>query len=432
MRKINIGIVGCGTVGLNVIKILLKHSSIVNRKVGCEINIKWVCDKDTSRFKQSNLPRETFTSDASKIILDPSVDIIVELIGGMDVSKKIIIEAMNRGKHIVTANKAVLSSNWDEIFSLALRKKVLVYFEAAVGAGIPIIQSLNEGLAANKIQSIIGILNGTTNFILSKMTDDNMSFDEAVKLAQKSGFAESNPSLDIDGSDAAHKLSILASIAYGNHLPFEKIYREGISDINSIDIKYAKEEFNYVLKLLATVKNENNEISATVYPTFISDEHPLASVENEYNAIYVDGDFVGDVMFYGKGAGGSAAASAVVSDIIYLARNIFYGIAGKSPYISYDKKVKLNIKPVENIETKYYIRVMTADKPGALSKIFGILGDNNVSISACLQEECHKKYGVPIVMLTHQAKEGNIRKAIKIINNLSFVKTKAVVLRIME
>lgn len=432
MKNVNIGIIGCGTVGFNVVKILERHSDIIKNKVGCGINIKWVCDKDLVRLKQLNLPKEKITSDINKILLDSSVDILVELIGGDDISKKIIIEAMNRGKHIVTANKAVLSKYWDEIFSVALRKKLFVYFEAAVGAGIPLIQSLNEGLAANKIQSIVGILNGTTNFILSKMTDENMGFAEALKLAQKSGFSEANPSLDLDGTDAAQKLSILASIAFGNYLPFEKIYREGISDISPIDIRYAKNEFGYVLKLLASVKNENDKISATVYPTLIDVEHPLAAVENEYNAIYIEGDSCGDIMLYGKGAGGPAAASAVVSDTIYLARNIFYGTAGKFPYISYDKKIKLNIKPVEEIELKYYLRFLTADKPGVLSTISGILGKNNVSISACFQEKRHKKQSVPVFMLIHKTKEGNIRKAIKTIDSLPIVKSKSIVLRIME
>ncbi|MFH0947634.1 MAG: homoserine dehydrogenase [Elusimicrobiota bacterium] len=432
MKNVNIGIIGCGTVGLNVVKILEKHSDIIKKKVGCSINIKWVCDKDTSKLKQLNLPTENITTDINKVITDPSVDIIVELIGGVDISKKIVIEAMNRGKHIVTANKALLSKCWDEIFSMVLRKKVLVYFEAAVGAGIPVIQSLNEGLAANSIRSIVGILNGTTNFILTKMTDAGLGFNEALKLAQKSGFAEANPSLDLDGSDAAQKLSILASLAFGNHLPFEKIYREGISDISPVDVKYAKAEFGYVLKLLASVKNENGKISATVYPTLIDAEHPLAAVENEYNAIYIDGDSCGDIMLYGKGAGGPAAASAVASDIIYLATNIFYGTAGKFPFILYDKKIKLNIKPVEKIESKYYMRFSTADKPGVLSKISGILGKNNVSISACFQEERHKKHAVPVLILTHQTKEGNIRKALKIIDELPIVKSKTVMFRIME
>ncbi|MFH1540798.1 MAG: homoserine dehydrogenase [Elusimicrobiota bacterium] len=431
-NMINIGIVGCGTVGVNVVKILEKHSDIIKSKVGCDINIKWICDKDLSRLKQLDFPSENITTDVNKIILDPSVDILIELIGESDISKKIIIEAMNRGKHIVTANKAVLSKYWDEIFSVALRKKLLVYFEAAVGAGIPVIQSLNEGLAANKIQSIVGILNGTTNFILSKMTDNNMGFDEALKLAQKSGFAEANPLLDLNGSDAAQKLSILASIAFGNHLPFEKIYCEGILGISSFDIRCAKNEFDYVLKLLASVKNENDEISATVYPTFIHSEHPLAAVENEYNAIYIEGDSCGDIMLYGKGAGGPAAASAVVSDIIYLARNIFYKTAGKFPYILYNKKIKLKIKPIEKVENKYYVRFLTVDKPGVLSKISGILGKNNVSISACFQKERHKKRAIPVLILTHQTKEGNIRKAIKIIDDLPIVKSKTVVLRIME
>ena len=264
------------------------------------------------------------------------------------------------------------------------------------------------------------------------MTDDNMSFDEALKLAQKSGFAEADPTLDINGSDTAHKLSVLASIAYGNHLPFEKIYREGIANINLIDIKYAKNEFGYILKLLAIVKSDNNKISATVYPAFISAEHPLATVENEYNAIYIFGDSAGDIMFYGKGAGGPAAASGVTSDIVCLARNIFYRTAGKFPYVSYDKTLKLNIKPIEETECKYYLRFTTVDKPGVLANISGILGKNGVSIAACFQEQRHKKQSVPIFILTHKAKEGNIKKALKTIDSLSVINSKTVMLRILE
>ncbi|HAM38094.1 MAG: hypothetical protein A2474_08760 [Elusimicrobia bacterium RIFOXYC2_FULL_34_12] len=429
---INIGIIGCGTVGLNVIKILQKQRNNIINKIGCNINIKWVCDKDSSRLRAANLPKEKLTDDLKKVILDPEVDIIIELIGGTDTSKNIIIDALNHNKHIVTANKAVLSKYWDKIFSLALQKKLSVYFEASVGAGIPVIQSLNEGLVTNRIQSIIGILNGTTNFILTKMTDENMNFNQALKLAQKSGFAEANPALDINGSDTAHKLSILASIAYSNHLPFENIYREGISNINPIDIKYAKKEFGYVLKLLAIVKNDNNEISASVYPTFISDEHPLATVENEYNAIYIHGDSAGDIMFYGKGAGGPAAASGVTSDIVCLARNIFYRTAGKFSYVSYNTKLNLNMKPIEKTESKYYLRFTTVDKQGVLAKISGILSENSVSISACFQEQRHKKQSVPIFILTHKAKEGNIRKALKTIDSLSIIKSKTVMLRILE
>jgi len=432
MRKINIGIIGCGTVGSTVIGILDNDSAVIKKRVGCDINIKWVCDKDQSRIKNAGIPEKCIAENYSRIINDPEIDMVVELIGGVNLAKDAVVEAIEKGKHIVTANKALLSENWDEIFSLAHSKKVLVYFEAAVGAGIPVIQALNEGLAANKIQSIMGILNGTTNFILTKMTDENMSFEAALKTARKLGFAEANPSLDIDGSDAAQKLSILASIAFGGHIDVDKIYREGISNINPLDVRYAREKFGCILKLLAIVKNENKNIFATVYPAFVSMEHPLSTVENEYNAIYINGDPVGDIMLYGKGAGGGPAASAVVSDIIYLARNIFYGTAGKFPYILYDKKMKLKIKNIEKMESKYYIRFSTVDRPGVLSKISGILGKRHVSISACFQEERQKMRAVPILMLTHIAKEGDVRKAVKEIDELDIVKSKTVVLRIVE
>ena len=432
MKKINIGIIGCGTVGSTVISILDKHSAVIKKRVGCDIHIKSVCDKDLSRIREAGLPEKAVAADYSAIVDDPEIDIVVELIGGTGLAKKIVFDAIRKKKHVVTANKALISENWDELFSAAHANRVLVYFEASVGAGIPVIQALNEGLAANKIQSIMGILNGTTNFILTKMTDEDMSFEAALKNAQKLGFAEANPALDLDGSDAAQKLSILASIAFGGHIPVEKIYKEGISGINPLDVRYAREKFGCVLKLLAIVKDEDKNLFATVYPAFVSMEHPISTVENEYNAIYVNGDSVGEVMFYGKGAGGGSAASAVVSDIIDLARNIFYGTAGKFPYILYDKRVRPRVQKIEKLESKYYLRFSTLDRPGVLSKISGILGKRHVSISACFQEERMKRQAVPILMMTHMAREGALKKAVQEIDELDIVKSRTVVLRIVE
>ncbi|OQA90137.1 MAG: Homoserine dehydrogenase [Elusimicrobia bacterium ADurb.Bin231] len=429
---INIGIIGCGTVGSTVINILDKNSSIIRKRVGCEINIKKVCDKDLSRIRESGLPEKCITDDYMSVLNDPEIDIVVELIGGKTLANDIVLNSIEKGKSVVTANKALISENWDKIFSAALSKKVLVYFEASVGAGIPVIQALHEGLAANRIQSIVGILNGTTNFILTKMTDENMSFEAALKTACKLGFAEADPSLDIDGSDAAQKLSILASISFGSHISVNKIYKEGISRVSPLDIKYARDKFGFVLKLLAIVKTEDKRIFAAVYPAFVSTEHPLSTVENEYNAVYINGDSVGDIMLYGKGAGGGSAASAVVADIIDLSRNIYYGTAGKFPYVLYDKRMKTKIQDISKMNSKYYIRFSTVDRPGVLSKISGILGKRHVSISSCFQEERQRGQSVPILMLTHLAKEGDVKRAIKEIDDLDIIKSKTVVLRIVE
>jgi homoserine dehydrogenase len=432
MGNVNIGIIGCGTVGFNVVKILETHADVIRKKAGCGISIRKVCDKNTEMLNRLGLPQEALTSDYNDILSDDSIDIVVELIGGVNAAGDILRRAIAGRKHVVTANKALLANNWSEVFSLAAEKNIRIYFEAAVGAGIPVIKALNEGLAGNKIVSIVGILNGTTNFILTKMSDAGMNFDDALKNAQKLGFAEADPSLDIDGSDAAQKLSILGSIALGNHVKVENIYKEGIAGVTPFDIKYARDKFGYVLKLLAIIKNEDDTVSAAVYPAFISYEHPLAFVDNEYNAVYVQGDFVDDIMLYGKGAGGGSAASAVVSDIIYLARDIYYGTAGKFPHILYDKKIKLKTKKIEDKESKYYLRFSTVDRPGVLSKIAGILGKNKVSISACFQEERHKKHAVPILILTHMAREGNVRKAVKEIDMLDIVKSRTIVIHIAD
>ncbi len=429
---VNIGLVGFGTVGTGVIKILYNNILRIEERVGNKINIKKICDQDITTSRGIAVPRELLTVDINEIINDPEIDIIVELIGGDKEAKKLVFEGIKRGKHIVTANKSLLSKNWDKIFTMARKKKVLVYFEASVGGGIPVLQALNEGLAANRIESILGILNGTTNYILTKMTKDNKDFKQALQEAQKEGFAERDPTLDIEGIDAQQKLSILCSIAFNSWIKPENIYCEGISHLDQQDIKYAKEEFGYVLKLLAVTKIVKGRIEARVHPTFISEGHLLTSVDNEFNAIYITGDAVGQTMYYGKGAGQMSAASAVVSDIIYLARHVCNGTAGKIPYVHYDKKKKFTINHINNLETKYYLRFTTVDKPGVLAKISGILGKNKVSIASCYQKERATTKEVPIIMITHKAKEGNIRKALRKIDKLPVVRAKTKLIRIEE
>lgn len=428
---VNLGLIGYGTVGSGVVKILQTNLSLLENKVGTKLHLKKICDKDKKRLVNLKIPT---TTRWEEIVDDPGIDIVIELIGGYEPARTIILSAIKKGKHIATANKALLAKYWDEIFTTAKENQVLVYFEASVGAGIPVVQALNEGLAANRIYSILGILNATTNYILTRMSKKNVDFPTALKETQKAGFAEANPKLDVEGIDAAHKLSILSSIAYSSWVKLENIYTEGIVNLHAEDIKYAYEEFGYQVKLLGICKNVNNKIDVRVHPALIPQDHPFATVENEYNAVLIKGDAVGDVMFYGKGAGGMSAASAVVSDIIYLARHIHNQTAGKIPYVTYQKGKKLSFLPIEEIETAYYLRFTTLDRPGVLAKISGILGANNVSIASCFQKVSTsvRPRGVPILMVTHKAKEKNVRRAIDTIDRLPITRAKTVMLRIEE
>ncbi|MBU0952602.1 MAG: homoserine dehydrogenase [Elusimicrobia bacterium] len=436
-RKVNLGFVGLGTVGSCTLEILNKNSKIIESKIGTSIEVTHLCDASSSRLKAgakrlgSNVK---LSSDWQKLVTDSNVDIVVELIGGIDIAKKVIIESLKNGKNVVTANKAVLAENWDEIFTLARSKRKVVYFEATVGAGIPIIQALNEGLASNRINCIAGILNGTTNYILTRMFKENISFDIALKQAQKSGFAEVNPHFDIEGIDTTHKLSILSSIAWSCWVKKEKIYCEGIGNIDRIDIKYAYEEFGYIIKLLGVGRNCGNKLDFYVSPCLIPKDHPFAAVENEYNAILVDGNASGNIMFYGKGAGGNPAASAVVSDIMFLAKEFSMGTAGTVPYVNTSNCAALEYLPARDRTGKYYLRFSAIDKPGVLSKISGMLAKYNVSIAQVFQKEPvsrHKKV-VPVLIITHSVKEKAIRDAIDEINKLSVIKSKAVLIRIED
>jgi len=434
-RKVNLGLIGFGTVGTGVMELLQRNGSIIKQKVGTEISIKAICDKNPERLRLARDMKTgngILTRDFRRILNNPEIDIVVELIGGYEPARRILLSSIQRGKHVITANKAVLARSWAEIFSKAQKHKVLVYFEASVGAGIPVIQALNEGLSANKIKVILGILNGTTNYILTKMSKEGVDFRTALAEAKEAGFAEADPSMDLEGMDTLHKLAILGSIAFGTQVNLEDVYCEGITNIAQEDIKYAKSEFGYVVKLLAILKVTNKGIDLRVHPTFIPEEHLLTSVDEEYNAIYITGDAVGETMFYGKGAGQMPAASAVVSDIIYLSRNVYNNIAGRVPYVLCDPKKKLRLLNINDIETKYYIRFTVVDRPGVLSKISGILGKNGVSIASVFQKESVSAREVPIIMVTHRAREGDIRKALRDIDRLEVVRRRSRFIRIEE
>jgi len=425
-KSIKIGLIGYGTVGKGVAEIFEAKKDILSEKVGAELVLKKICDKT---FKKKS---EIFTPDPEEVLNDPEIEIFVELIGGIEPAKRFILAALERGMDVVTANKNVISEHFTEILNFAKRKRRRVYFEASVCAGIPIIAAINEGLCANKIKKIAGILNGTTNFILTEMSEKQENFKKALKTAQEFGFAESNPSLDIEGIDTASKLAILSSIIFGSHIKPSDIYIKGITDVDVLDIKYGR-ELGYELKLLAVMdaRDDENGIFLEVSPVFVKKNHPLASVKGEYNAVFLLSDEAGPLMFYGKGAGSHPAASAVVSDIVYVARHRIESSRTHIPFVELKGK-GVKIQDIYEMESGFYLRFTTVDRPGVLAQISKILAEYEISISAVLQKEISSHSPVPIIVLTHKAKFGNVLKALEKVDGLSVVKKKTVFYRIAE
>ena len=433
MKKINVGIVGFGTVGTGTAKILIENSLLIEERVGIPIVVKKIADHDIEKEREINVDPSLLTKDANEILNDPEIDIVVELIGGYGYAKEFILKAIDKGKHVVTANKALLAVHGDEIFRAAYRKGVDIGFEASVGGGIPIIRALKEGLVANRIESIYGIVNGTTNYILTKMTAEGKKFGDVLKKAQEKGYAEADPTFDVEGVDAAHKLAVLISLAYGVRIRFEDIYTEGISKITPLDIEFAR-EFGYRIKLLAITKDDKGKIESRVHPTMLKESAMLANVDGVFNAIYVTGDAVGSTMFYGRGAGMMPTGSAVVSDIADIARNIIKKSHQRVPPLGCSEGCikDAKVKDISETVNHYYIRFSAMDKPGVLSKISGILGENNISISSMIQKGRQVGGSVPIVMMTHEAKEKDVRKALDEIDRLPVVHEKTVFIRIEE
>ncbi|MCK9571804.1 MAG: homoserine dehydrogenase [Candidatus Omnitrophica bacterium] len=428
MRKVNIGIIGFGNVGSGTAKILLSRKSFLAQKIGVEINIKKVCDKDITSKRNVSLDKSILTRDASAILNDPQIDIVVELMGGVHPAKEFILEALKKGKNVVTANKALLSECAQQLFREANDRGRNIYFEASVGAGIPIIKSLREGLVANKFNAIFGIVNGTCNYILSQMSATHCSFSQALNEAKAKGFAESNPTLDIDGLDAAHKLILLTYLAFGKLVTLKDVFVEGISHISSADVNYAQ-ELGYQIKLLAIAKKESDELEVRVHPTFLPNNHLLSSVGGVFNAIYVSSDLAGDLMFYGPGAGQLSAASAVVSDIVDLTQDIKAGLFRPTLNSVEDTLLK-RVRKIDEFESRYYIRFSALDKPGVLAKISGILAKFGISIASVTQKEKQKTQIVPIVMLIHETKEKDLHQALSIIDRLAEIKEKSVAIRV--
>lgn len=431
MKTINIGLVGFGTVGTGVVKLLKGQAPLLERRLAARLRLKRIADLDITRPRDVEVDPKILTTDAREIIEDPAIDIVIELIGGTTTAREVSLAALRSGKHLVTANKALLATHGLELFRAAAEKRVDLGFEASVCGGIPIIRAVREGLVANRIHSIEGIVNGTCNYILTKMTELGAPFAEVLKEAQDQGYAEANPSLDIDGIDAAHKLQILASIAYGGSVDLGAIHVEGIRGIDPADIQYAK-ELGYRVKLLAIAKETDGEIEVRVHPTLIPEDHLLASVGGVFNAVYIVGDATGSLMFYGRGAGQLPTASAVVSDVVEIAQNILYQRPSRPSHIPAIAGEGLKIRPMAEVRTRYYLRVMALDKPGVLSKVSGILGSHDISIASVIQKGRHARASVPVVMMTHEAVEGAMRRALAEIDALDVASGRTVCLRVEE
>lgn len=429
-HEVNIGILGLGTVGTGVAKILLTQKELLKTRSSLTFNLKSIADINWNVKRDLNLEGIRCLTDADQVLNDPEIDIVVETIGGYEPAFSFICRALRNRKHVVTANKALIATRGRELFKIAKENGVDLLFEASVGGGIPIIKGLREGLIANKIESMYGILNGTSNYILTRMHLDDLEFEEALKEAQAKGFAEADPTLDVGGGDAAHKLTILASLATSSMVDFNSLYVEGITSITKLDINFAK-SFGYTIKLLAIFRSLADGLDLRVHPTLIPNAHLLAAVKNELNAVFVKGDFVGNTMFFGPGAGERPTGSAIVSDIVDLSRDLLLKEGEQYCNRPIDPEQSAKLVPLSEIKNRFYLRFFTFDKPGVLSKIAGVLGDKGISISSMVQLETHGKDNyVPIVLLTHESSEQALEVALGEISKFDFVKDNYLRLRL--
>ena len=427
LKPIQVGLMGIGTVGSGVFNVLQRNQGEIMRRAGRGIEISMVADLDTARAQEAVGKNITVVADARALIANPDIDIIVELIGGYGIAKQLVLEAIDAGKHVVTANKALLAVHGTEIFAAAHSKGVMVAFEAAVAGGIPIIKSLREGLTANRIEWIAGIINGTTNFILSEMRDKGLDFDVVLKEAQRLGYAEADPTFDIEGVDAAHKVTLMSAIAFGVPVQFDKAYVEGITRLGAQDIKYA-EQLGYRIKLLGITKKTDKGIELRVHPSLVPAKRLIASVEGAMNAVMVHGDAVGTTLFYGKGAGSEPTASAVIADLVDIARLHTADAAQRVPHLAFqpDAMSDTPILSMGEVVTSYYLRLNVADEAGVLAKVTGILASFNISIDAMLQREADEVGGegstqTDLIILTHDCVEARMNEALAQIQALPTV-----------
>ena len=431
MKTINVGLIGFGTVGQGLAETLIRQRQSIIDRTGAEIALRRVADIQVDSLPEG-LSSVPLSKDAADIIGDPEIDIVVELIGGIEPAKSFLLGAIAQGKHVVTANKALLSTHGKEIFEAAAKHNVEVGFEASVGGGIPVIKALKEGLVANTIESIRGIMNGTANYILSQMTEHGYAFETVLEDAQQKGYAEADPTYDVEGIDTAHKLAILMTIAYGKHVHLDHVATEGISKIHPIDIEFAH-EFGYRIKLLAISRNHGDHVEARVHPTMVPEDHMLANIGGAFNAIHFTGDIVGDVLLYGQGAGKLPTGSAVAADVIDIGRNILSSSVNRVPALSYlpEKIGEVRITPMEKLTCPYYFRITAIDKPGVLAKVTSVFGRYNISVKSMIQKSRQKNQPVFIVLHTHTAEEGAVRQAIEEIDALDVCTEPTVKIRVL-
>lgn len=434
MKPINIGLLGIGTVGGGTYTVLKRNQEEIARRAGREIKVTMIADRDLDRARSFADHDVIVTDNAHEVTTHPGIDIVVELIGGQTIAKELILEALAHGKHVVTANKALLANHGTEIFAAARAKGVIIAFEAAVAGGIPIIKALREGLTANRITWVAGIINGTSNFILSEMREKGLSFEQVLAEAQKLGYAETDPTYDIEGVDAAHKITLMSAIAFGIPVQFSKVYTEGITKLTGEDIRYA-EQLGYRIKLLGITKRVEKGIELRVHPALIPVRRLIANVEGVMNAIVVKGDAVGATLYYGAGAGAEPTASSVIADLVDVTRLHTADPKYRVPPLSFQPDLLSDtpVIPMEDVETSYYLRMQVIDKPGVMAEITRTVAENNISISALIQKEPSSDSDrVSIIMLTHLTVEKNINAAIARIESLPVVTSKVIRIRIEE
>lgn len=433
MQNIKVGLLGFGTIGTGVVRVFQQNQDLLASRLGADLELARIADLDTTTDRGVVLEEGLLSNDAQAMLSDPEIQVIIELIGGYEPARTFVLQAIRNGKHIVTANKALLALHGEEIFQAAEEAGVEVMFEAAVGGGIPVISAIKENLGANDFSSMYGILNGTCNYILSRMDEEGDDFADVLADAQKQGYAEADPTFDVEGIDTAHKLALLISLCFGTKVDFDQIYTEGISKITALDIEYAR-DFGYTLKLLAIGKRCGDRIEARVHPTMVPEDYPLAAINGVFNSVRLVGDFSGPVMLSGFGAGMDATASAVMGDVLSIARGLKNDSGKRSPSMGcpLSEMENYEIKPMEQLFTPYYLRFSVKDQPGVLAKIAGILGKYEISIESMVQPHRHEAEAVPIVFMTHVAEERNVRAALSEIDKLDVIQEETLLIRIEE
>jgi homoserine dehydrogenase len=433
MQNIKVGLLGFGTIGTGVVKVFQKNQGLLASRLGARLELVRIADLDTTTDRGVQIAPGLLTDDAHALLDDPEIQIVIELIGGYEPARTFVLQAIRNGKHIVTANKALLARHGEEIFRTAEEAGVNVMFEAAVGGGIPVISAIKENLGANNFSAVYGILNGTCNYVLTRMDEEGEDFADVLVEAQRQGYAEADPAFDVEGIDTAHKLALLISLCFGTKVDFDQIYTEGISRVTALDIEYAR-DFGYKLKLLAIGKCDGEQVEARVHPTMIPANYSLSSINGVFNSIRLVGDFSGPVMLSGYGAGMLATASAVMGDVLAVARDLRTNTNIRVPAMGCPQSQMhyCTIKPMDQLVTSYYLRFNVKDQPGVLAQIAGILGKYEISIESMIQPHRHAAEAVPIVFMTHVAKERNVAAAVAEINQLDVIQEEALLIRIEE